>query len=128
MLQETGIYKTVGSLYRTDYTPPDVRLLRKLLILIEEDFRRERDVEVYAQRMGFSITYLNKLTKAYLMETVYEVIQTRLLQEASFLLKDTILSVKQISYELGYCDPSYFCKWFKQRVGMTPKVFRSSFK
>ncbi|PTS92283.1 hypothetical protein DBR11_27265 [Pedobacter sp. HMWF019] len=65
-------------------------------------FRYNRDITVYAARMDTSISALNKFAKAYLGRSVYEL--------------------------LGFSDLPYFSRWFKQRNGVTAKVYRKGFK
>lgn len=47
-----------------------------------------------------------------------------LMMEAVRLLSSTDLSVKEIAYQLGYCDPFHFSKRFKHYSGLSPSGFR----
>ena len=46
------------------------------------------------------------------------------MKEASSLLNNTDLSVNEISYLVGYQDPSYFRRIFKKNMETTPSEFR----
>jgi len=128
MLQETNIYSTGFSLADPGYCPPDFQRLKVLQSLIELDFRYNRDIYVYAVKMGISIRALNRFAKAYLGRSVYELLQDRIYREALYLLQYTRHSVKEISELLGFSDLPYFSRWFKQRNGQTAKVYRKGFK
>jgi AraC family transcriptional activator of pobA len=34
------------------------------------------------------------------------------------------MTVSVVSYTLGFSDPAYFTRFFKRRVGLSPKDFR----
>jgi len=42
---------------------------------------------------------------------------------AKRMLLDQNMSIKEVAYELGYCDTYAFCKQFKQQVGIPPGKF-----
>jgi AraC-like DNA-binding protein len=44
--------------------------------------------------------------------------------EARALLKSTNMTVQQISDELNFPSQTFFGKYFKRRVGMSPKEYR----
>lgn len=46
------------------------------------------------------------------------------LREAARLMTATTLSVKEISYEIGFRTPSHFCAAFRRRFGVSPMQFR----
>lgn len=48
------------------------------------------------------------------------------LQKAKELLKGTDLSIKQISYDLGFSSEYYFNQFFKREEGFPPGVYRSN--
>jgi len=41
------------------------------------------------------------------------------------MLSRTQKSVKDISLEIGYNDPNYYCKIFKKITGLTPTEYRA---
>lgn len=45
-------------------------------------------------------------------------------ESAESSLKATLMSIKEISYRLGFKQPSHFTKWFFRRVGATPQEYR----
>ncbi|WP_353116921.1 helix-turn-helix domain-containing protein [Myroides odoratus] len=44
--------------------------------------------------------------------------------QAKSLLRTTDLSVKEVSNQLNFQDPSLFCRYFKQHTGLSPNGFR----
>jgi acetylglutamate synthase len=82
MLQETKSYSRRFRLAEAGYYAPDFQRLRVLQSLIEQDFRRNRDINVYAVKMDTSIHALNKFAKTYLGRSVYELLQDRIYREA----------------------------------------------
>lgn len=75
---------------------------------------------------GKSYSYLAKNTKLYFNQTVTEYINDIKLNTAANLLKQSNLSVIDISAECGFSSINYFHKCFKKKFGMTPKELRSS--
>lgn len=56
--------------------------------------------------------------------TPLQVINDRVVLEAKRQLQHSTLSIKEIGYQLGFEDPSYFVKFFKRMTGQMPKEFR----
>ena len=48
------------------------------------------------------------------------------LSESAHLLSDKKLNISEVAYSLGYNDPKYFSKCFKNEFGMTPREYRDS--
>jgi len=42
------------------------------------------------------------------------------------MLANSTLSIKEISFSLGFCSIYYFSKLFKEKIGMTPGGYRKS--
>jgi AraC family transcriptional activator of pobA len=68
---------------------------------------------------------LSNIFTLYSKKTPLQVIQERFLLEAKRLLLNTRRSVKEITYDLGFEEPSHFCNFFKRRSGKTPMSFAS---
>jgi len=108
--------------------PPDMKIVLKFEELLNHHFREEHNHEFYAAAVGMTVKGLDKLLRAYLGMTSYELIQERIHQEAINLLLHTTLKIKEITYELGISNPSWFCKCFKQKTGLRPRDYRDKVK
>ena len=95
--------------------------------LLENNFQNEKSVTKYASDLNLSQKQLHKATTLILGKSPKEVINDRLLLEAKRLLAHSSESVKEIAYNLGYNEPTYFIKYFRKNVGKTPSEFRSQF-
>ena len=92
--------------------------------LIETEYHRQHAVSWYADRLGITAAHLNALCRQSSRQSALELIHERLLLEARRSLVYTAMSVSAVSYALGFADPAYFTRFFKQRVGLSPKGFR----
>ncbi|MBK5279773.1 MAG: helix-turn-helix domain-containing protein [Bacteroidia bacterium] len=102
--------------------------LFKLQELIEENYLELKMPKQYAEKMNVTANYLNTLCKKKSGKSVGELIRQRILLEAKRLLTHTNLSVSEIAFKLNFQDNSYFGRFFKKYVGLTPDNFRSSQK
>lgn len=92
--------------------------------LIDENFKDEKFVSFYAEKLSISANYLNIICQKYLKVSATNLIQQRIILEAKRLLIATNLSVKQIAFELNFTDHAYFSNFFRKNTGETPKEFR----
>lgn len=94
--------------------------------LIEDHYRDHWPVAAYAGALAMSPDRLNRLCRAAAGKSAFDLVQDRLLLEASRDLIYTSATAAMIAYELGFQDPAYFARFFKRRAGMTPGAFRRS--
>lgn len=99
-------------------------LLRNFLNLIEANFKTMRLPRAYAALLYITPNHLNALCKELLGQSAGELIRDRVILEAKRLLIIRDYSVAEIAYELNFNDNSYFTKFFKKVVGVTPEEFR----
>ena len=117
--------KFVESYSRIEYElPSDLRVIHRLEALLDRYFKTQKRLEFYSESLGISLRRLNAICLHHLDKTLYELIQERRFNESLRLLKFTELSVKEISYYLGFSDPPYFIRCFKKQTGRTPRRFR----
>jgi len=102
-------------------------LLNEFRKLVNSRFYSLKTAKDYARELNITPNYLNALCQEYFLKTVSEIIQERVILEAKRLLMHTSYSISEIGYNLGFKDNSYFGRYFKKAVGMTPKEFRVSF-
>lgn len=102
--------------------------LRQFEDLIEENFRSEKFVKEYASKLNITEKHLNRVTKSCIGKTSTQLISERIILEAKRMLFYSKLNVTQIGEELGYFDNSYFVRFFKKNVGLTPLAFLAKYK
>lgn len=100
------------------------QLLNEFRKLVNNKFRSIRNAGHYARELNISPNYLNALCQEFFTKTVTQIIKERTILEAKRMLMHTRLNVNEISYRLGFSDNSYFCRYFRKEVGVTPKNFR----
>lgn len=99
-------------------------LLRNFMNLIELNYMNLRLPKDYASLLYITPNHLNALCKELLGESAGELIRDRIVLEAKRLLVIRDYSVAEIAYALNFNDNSYFTKFFKKIVGLTPEEFR----
>jgi len=104
-----------------------LNITKKFNDLVEMNFSKERTVTFYAQKLHIHPNYLNALIKSHTGLTAKESIQNRILLETKYLLHTTDLSIKEISNEMGFDDPTYFNVFFKRFENISPATYRASF-
>ncbi|MDP5029460.1 MAG: helix-turn-helix domain-containing protein [Paraglaciecola sp.] len=92
--------------------------------LIEQHYNQHLAVKDYAAHLHISVSKLNRLCQTLLNNSPKAIIHQRLVIEAKRRLIYTKQSVEEIAEELGFSDPAYFSRFFKQLVGTTAGCFR----
>jgi AraC family transcriptional activator of pobA len=121
---------TITKLARSEYMPGEdnqeqrLSIFRKFNVLVESHFRREHSVAYYANSLHKSPKTLANIFALYSDKTALQLIQGRIVLEAKRLLHYTPKSVKEITYELGFEEPAYFCNFFKRHTAVSPMKYR----
>ena len=92
--------------------------------LASNNFKRERQINFYADRMNITPTYLSRIVREVSGNTVCGYLQSFLYSEACKMLKMTDKTIGEISTELKFNDQSAFTKFFKLKSGISPKAYR----
>ncbi len=100
---------------------PTVDALRRL---VEEQFRKERQLNYYAEKLAMTPDRLNDIVKRTTGVTAGHLIRQRVLTEAKRQLVFTNLAIHEIAYDLTFSDPSHFARFFRKQTGTTPQEFR----
>lgn len=102
------------------------RLSDRFIKLVKDKFKTERFLEYYADELGVTPKHLSRTVKAQTGYSAASWIERFLILEAKILLKSTNLTVQQISDNLNFPTQSFFGKYFKKNVGVSPKFYRNS--
>lgn len=103
-------------------------LYERFMNLLQEFSMRQRDVQFYADRLHITAKYLNTISKQNSGITASEWIQRFAKERIELLLQNTELSVSEIADDLEFSSRSFFTRYVKKVLGMTPKEFRNRIK
>jgi AraC-like DNA-binding protein len=103
---------------------PDDRFLRKLMAILEENIENhEFNVSRLAKEIGMSRPVLFRKTKMLTGLSVIDLIRDIRLKKAEMLLKQRKLSISEIAFTVGFSDPKYFSKSFRNQYGKPPSQY-----
>ncbi|MCC3159129.1 helix-turn-helix domain-containing protein [Hymenobacter sp. 15J16-1T3B] len=102
----------------------DQALLKAFQAKINECFRERHEVGDYAALLHVSAGHLSEVVKRQSGRPAIKHIHARLVLETRRLLVHTSNSLKEIAFDLGFSDASYFTRFFKRETGATPAEYR----
>lgn len=94
--------------------------------LLKDHFRHERRVSWYAEQLCITPKYLSETVKSVSKRTPNEWIDNYVTLEIRVLLKNSTMSIKEISQTLHFPNQSFLGKYFKEHIGMSPSKYRKS--
>lgn len=99
----------------------------RFLILFEKNMGNpDLNVEAISAELGFERTQFYRKIKAITNYSPVELMRNLRLKKAHNLLKTTELSISEICYEVGFSNPAYFTKCYREQYGETPSETRES--
>lgn len=123
MFEIASIYKKNHSELKIEVTRKE-ELMMKFLKILEDNFKRERGVQFYADQLFVTTGHLTKVLKDVSGKTAGELIDDAVIMEARILLTNPSLTISQIADELQFSDQSFFGKFFKKKIGTSPSEYR----
>jgi signal transduction histidine kinase/ligand-binding sensor domain-containing protein/DNA-binding response OmpR family regulator len=108
-------------------TSVDEKLIAKALQIVESRISDpELTVEDLSRELGMSRVHLYKKLQALTGKSPLEFIRTLRLQHAAQLLEKSQLTVSEIAYKVGFNNPKYFAKYFKEEYKVLPSAYSAS--
>ena len=98
--------------------------MEDFLQLVQKHYKQERMIRFYAEKLFVTPKYLSVVVKNASGKTAGQWIDDYVVLEAKALLKSTDMTVLQISDEMNFPSQSFFGKFFKREVGVSPKQYR----
>ncbi|WP_060874199.1 AraC family transcriptional regulator [Myroides odoratus] len=99
-------------------------IIDEFYTLISKQAIAHRDIHFYAEKLNLTPSYLTTLLRKKTGKSALKWINHIVVLQAKSLLRTTDLSVKEVSNQLNFQDPSLFCRYFKQHTGLSPNGFR----
>ena len=111
-----------------DQGTADTNPLRQLKEMIELYFKTKHSGGEYAELLNIPLKTLGRIVKNHFQRTLTEIISERIVMEAKRELKLTSKTVKEIAYDLGFNDEYHFSRYFKNKIKVSPQLYRSSLR
>lgn len=101
-----------------------MQLYRRFLEVVDRNYRENRKLSFYADRCCVTGKYLGKIVHEISGRHPADIIRDHVILEAKAMLRSGHYTVRQVSDELHFANPSFFCRYFRQAVGCSPLHFR----
>ena len=100
------------------------RLFTKAKEYIWSNYNQEISLKGLGEAVGVSPYYLSRLFRKELGISFSDYLKTVRIAIAKKLLEESSANVLEVCLEVGYQDPSYFSKVFKEQTGVNPGDYR----
>ncbi len=117
--------KSIQKLIGLKNSPKTAGVIRQVQKVIQERYSEELTVNELAATVYLTPTYLCLLFRQVTGMTINHYQTVVRMEKAKELLQDPSKKLYDISYEVGYMNPSYFSRQFKKYTGCLPSEYRS---
>lgn len=101
--------------------------MERLRSLIDERLGEEHfNADALADELGVSVRQLQRKTKALLDETPTALIRVMRLKKAGQLIEAAFGTVSEVAYAVGFNNPTYFTKCFREYFGEAPTSWKKN--
>lgn len=108
-------------------TSLDEKFLHDALKSVEENISSaDFSVEDLSRELGISRAHLYKKIHTLTGKSPLEFMRSIRLQQAAQLLERSQLTVAEIAYKVGFNNPKYFARYFKDEYKMLPSVYAAT--
>ena len=99
-------------------------LYRQFIQLLMAHYTSEHEVAFYAEKCGVTAAHFSSAIRRASGYSPLAIITEIIIMNAKAQLKTTRLPVKEIAFSLGFNNHSFFNKYFRKQVKMTPLEYR----
>lgn len=125
------VHKGISLIYKKKTVTDDVassraeKLSKGFTQLVMQHYNDNRNVAWYAEKLGITHAHLCSIVKQATGKTCADIISSMVIMDAKSQLKSTHQSIQAISDSLNFANMSFFGKYFKRHVGMSPLEYRN---
>lgn len=99
-------------------------VIKDLLHYIDLHYNEGLSLKDYSRTIHYNPIYLGRLFKSETGEVFSDYVTKVRIEKSKELLKNSRLNINEISLSVGFSNPNYYCRIFKNLVGKTPSEFR----
>lgn len=99
-------------------------LYERFIRLLQLHCMQHREVQFYSKELNITAKYLNHLCKTHSGITASEWIQRHARERIIILLQNKNLNIAEIADEMDFSSRSFFTRYVKKLLGVTPNEYR----
>ncbi len=103
-------------------------LFLRFLEFVRNNFESNYTLAEISDHLQTTELKLNQLARQHVGKTAQNVIYGLIISEAKRIIQYEDLLMKEVAFKLGFDDPFYFSKFFKNHMGISPSDYRDSLK
>ena len=111
------------------YNQSNYRISEKInraIAYMNLNYNKKLSLGKIASEAGYSVSRFVCLFKNYYKMSPIDYLLNDRIEKVKNIIAITNHSIAEIGYSVGFTDPLYFSKAFKERVGISPKKYRNS--
>jgi len=102
--------------------------IRNVISYMYENYNRPITVKALAEKCNLSMyRFIHKFKEATGMTPIEYITKIRI-DEAIYLLSNSVLNISEIASIVGYDDPLYFSRVFRKKTGLSPSLYMKQLK
>ncbi len=98
----------------------------RVRVFIQQNYMRDCTVASLAKELHLSVRTMRQKFRQRYRQSVMDFLEEVRITRARDLLATTDLPIQKVATEVGYRDPHYFARVFRQRLGQCPRDFRTT--
>ncbi|MDO5022240.1 MAG: response regulator [Eubacteriales bacterium] len=114
----------VSSIATSETLDESTQLVERVKAYLDEHFSQNITLDLLAENFFISPVYLSRLFKKKTGENYIRYLTKLRLNKAQTLLITTKMKVSDVACMIGYDNPRYFARLFKEHYGMNPQEYR----
>lgn len=103
-------------------------IFKRFVSMVSAETPRRREVGYYADKLCITPKYLSTICKKESGKTASEIINGLTTNYISQMLRSSDKSIKEIASETGFDNLSFFGKYVRRELGVSPREYRTSGK
>ncbi|MCQ2226279.1 MAG: response regulator [Bacteroidales bacterium] len=108
-------------------TPIDEKLIQRAIKYVEDNIENPNlSVEELSRSLGMSRVHFYKKTMSITGRSPIEFIRVIRIKRAAQMLRDKQLNVADVAYAVGFNNPKYFSRYFRDEFGVLPSVYQNN--
>jgi YesN/AraC family two-component response regulator len=102
------------------------RIFRRFMLMLADSSSVNRSVKSYADELCVSPKYLTSVCRKHSDYTASELIATAVISRIKQMLLFSDKSIKEVASEMGFDNLSFFGKYVKKHLGLSPNHYRKA--